>query len=90
LLVLGRTTQAFYHAKRQEFLAQYRRAEEEQKPLENFARNMPQEAVSNYGRTFADLVVESYQQDRIALSDAAHYLGVRAKHLLTVEEMLRD
>ena len=73
----------FYGVKQQEFLAQYRRAEQEQPPPGDFKRNLPQEAVSNYGRPFAELVVATYQQDRIALSDAAQYLGVRAKQLPT-------
>ena len=90
LLILNRTTPEFYGAKRREYLAQYKRAEEEKRPPENFARNLPQEALSNFGRKFAGLVVETYQQDRIALSDAAQYLGVRAKHLPTVQEMIRD
>jgi Zn-dependent peptidase ImmA (M78 family) len=89
LLILGRTTQDHYRAKRREFLAQYKREEEDRKPPEKFARNLPQDAVSNYGRAFTGLVVETYQQDRIALSDAAHYLGVRAKHLPSVEEMIK-
>lgn len=89
LLILNRTTPEFYGAKRQEFLAQYRRAEREREPAMDFKRNLPQEAVSNYGRSFAELVVETYQQDRIPLSDAAQYLGVRAKHLPTVERMIR-
>jgi Zn-dependent peptidase ImmA (M78 family) len=89
LLIMNRTTPEYYGAKRAEFIAQYKRAEEEKKPPEKFARNLPQEAVSNYGKTFAGLVVETYQQDRIALSEAAQYLNVRAKHLPTVEEKLR-
>jgi Zn-dependent peptidase ImmA (M78 family) len=89
LLILDRTTPEFYGAKRQEFLAQYKRAEREQEPAVDFKRNLPQEAVSNYGRSFAELVLETYQQDRIPLSDAAQYLGVRAKHLPTVERMIR-
>lgn len=88
LLIVGRTMQDFYGAKRQEFLAQYKQAQPQVEPGD-FKRNLPREAVSNYGRSFAELVVETYQQDRIALSDAAQYLGVRAKHLPTVERMIR-
>ena len=88
LLIFGRTTQDFYGRKRQEFLAQYKQAQPQAEPAD-FKRNLPQEAVSNYGQSFAKLVVGTYQQDRIALSDAAQYLGVRAKHLPTVERMLR-
>jgi len=89
LLILGRTTAEFYGAKRQEFLAQYKQAEQEQEPAGDFKRNLPQEAVSNYGRSFTELVLETYQQDRIPLSDAAHYLGVRAKQVPTVERKIR-
>jgi Zn-dependent peptidase ImmA (M78 family) len=89
LLILNRTTQDFYGARHRAFVAQYKREEEEKKPPEKFARNLPQEAVSNFGEAFAGLVVETYQQDRIALSDAAQYLGVRAKHLPRVEQILR-
>jgi Zn-dependent peptidase ImmA (M78 family) len=88
LLIFGRTTQDFYGRKRQEFLAQYKQAQPQAEPAD-FKRNLPQEAVSNYGQSFAKLVVGTYQQDRIALSDAAQYLGVRAKHLPTVARMLR-
>lgn len=88
LLTVGRTTQDFYGRKRQEFLAQYKQPHPQAEPTD-FKRNLPQEAVSNYGRSFAELVLETYQQDRIALSDAAQYLGVRAKHLPTVERMIR-
>ncbi|MCI0622029.1 MAG: ImmA/IrrE family metallo-endopeptidase, partial [Acidobacteria bacterium] len=88
LLILRRTTAEFYGAKRLEYLAQYRRAEEEQEPAD-FKRNLPREAVSNYGRAFTQLVLTTYQQDRIALSDAAQYLGVRARQLPAVEEMVR-
>jgi Zn-dependent peptidase ImmA (M78 family) len=89
LLILNRATQDFYRVKRAQFMAQYKRAEEEKKPPEKFGRNLPQDAVSNYGRAFAGLVLETYQQDRIALSDAAQYLGVRAKHLPIVEQRMR-
>lgn len=88
LLILGRTTVGFYAAKRREFLAQYRRAAPARAPGE-FRRNLPRETVSNYGRTFTQIVLMTYQQDRIALSDAAQYLGVRARQLPAVEEMTR-
>jgi Zn-dependent peptidase ImmA (M78 family) len=89
LLILGRASQDYYGARHAAFMDEYRREEEEKAPPEKFARNMPQEAVSNYGETFTNLVVDTYQQDRIALSDAAQYLGVRAKHLPRVERLLR-
>jgi Zn-dependent peptidase ImmA (M78 family) len=88
LLILGRTTAEFYAAKRREFLAHYRRSERARAPGE-FRRNLPREAVSNYGRTFTQIVLATYQQDRIALSDAAQYLGVRARQLPAIEEMVR-
>lgn len=89
LLILGRTSQDYYGTRHAAFMAQYRREEEEKTPPEKFMRNMPQEAVSNYGEAFTNLVVDTYHQDRIPLSDAAQYLGVRAKHLPRVERLLR-
>jgi Zn-dependent peptidase ImmA (M78 family) len=89
LLILGRASQAYYGARHVAFMSQYKREEEEKPPPEKFMRNMPQEAVSNYGEAFTNLVVDTYHQDRIPLSDAAQYLGVRAKHLPRVERLLR-
>lgn len=89
LLILGRTSQDYYGARRAAFMRQYKREEEEKTPPETFMRNMPQEAVSNYGEAFTNLVVDTYHQDRIPLSDAAQYLGVRARHLARVERLLR-
>jgi Zn-dependent peptidase ImmA (M78 family) len=89
LLILGRTSQDYYGARHAAFMGQYKREEEEKAPPEKFMRNMPQEAISNYGEAFTNLVVDTYHQDRIPLSDAAQYLGVRAKHISRVERLLR-
>ncbi len=90
LLISGRTSRDYYGRRHAAFMDQYRQEEGERAPPENFKRNMPQEAVSNYGEAFTSLVVDTYHQDRIPLSDAAQYLGVRAKHLPHVERLLRD
>lgn len=92
LLTLGYTTQAFYREKRQEFLAIYkqlqRRERESQKGRE-IRRNLPREAVSNYGQPFIRLVLDNYYQEHISLSDVSRYLGIRAKQLPRVEDMMR-
>ena len=87
LLTLGKTTNAFYNDKRKEFLAYYKKLENQ--PFEGeFRRNKPQEAVSNFGKPFVNLVINNYHQDKIPLSDVSKYLDIRAKHLPRIEKML--
>ena len=86
LVTVGRASEAFYREKRREFLAIYRKLEP---PREGeFYRSLPREAVYNYGRPFVRLVLENYYQDRIALSDVAKYLSIRARQISRVEELM--
>jgi len=91
LLTFGKTTSAFY----QETLDRWRREQQErQEPPEDtrdsrFARNMPAETLGLLGRTFVQLVFDTYNQDRLTLSDVSTYLGVRVKHIGAIEQRLR-
>lgn len=89
LETLGLTTMAFYLSKRQqyqrEFAAQQR---QERESVSDFRRNMPQEALSNLGRSYVNLVLQNYHEDRITLMDASQYLGVRAEKVRTVEDLM--
>ena len=88
LLTLDRTTNNFYRKKRQQFLKEY---ESHQKKAKEKARTQAggpspsRLAVSNYGKSFVRLVLNTYHQDRITLSDVSEYLGVRVKHLPKIE-----
>lgn len=91
LLTLGRTSMSFYQQRREQLLAEYkdkREREREKQGEAEFRRNPPVEALSNFGRNFVRLVLDTYYQDRITLSDVAGYLGLRVRHLPVIEQKL--
>ncbi len=91
LLTLGRTTPLFYQERREQLMAEYNAARErqsEKRGEQKFRRNPPVEALSNFGRKFVRLILDTYYQDRITLSDVSGYLGLRVRHLPTIEQKL--
>ncbi len=86
LLALGLTTPEFYRSQ----LAIWRAFEASPKLAEGeeFRRNMPQEIVSDLGRPFTRLVLNTYLDDRMSLSDVSRYLGLRAGLVSKVQEMV--
>jgi Zn-dependent peptidase ImmA (M78 family) len=91
LLTLGRTTTSFYQQKREQLMAENkaeRQREREKQGEQEFRRNPPVEALSNFGRNFVRLVLDTYYQDRITLSDVSGYLGLRVRHLPAIEQKL--
>jgi Zn-dependent peptidase ImmA (M78 family)/DNA-binding XRE family transcriptional regulator len=87
LLILGRTDQAFYQRKREEFREEYREAEERRKLEERRPQPIPRDliAVARTGQFLSLLVLSSYAHGRITASDVADYFGIRIKHLAAVE-----
>lgn len=57
-------------------------------PDADFKRNMPQEVVSDLGKPFTRLVVDSYLNSYTSLSDVSRYLGLRAGQVPKVQELL--
>lgn len=94
MLTLGLTTQSFYEAKRKEYQKGYAE-ERERKRVEfaaanqKFARNPAQDAVSDLGAPLVRLILESYYQERMSLSDVSGYFRVRTKHVPSIEDMTR-
>jgi Zn-dependent peptidase ImmA (M78 family) len=89
LLIAGRTSEAFYAAARQRFLAEYRAREEREQQVEaEYRRNMPRETVGHFGPMFVRLVLNTYYQRRITLNDVSAYLGVGLKHISRVEQVV--
>jgi Zn-dependent peptidase ImmA (M78 family)/DNA-binding XRE family transcriptional regulator len=86
LLTAGRTTAAFYREKYGEWVAAAR-ARSAKKETEG-GPPPDRAAVAERGQTFVRLVLQSYYQDRITLSDVSEYLGVRLKHLSKIEQAL--
>lgn len=88
LLVARRTTPAFYKEKHEEWIQHAKRDREGRKEIEG-GPPPDRAAVAERGQTFVRLVLQSYYQDRITLSDVSEYLGVRLKHLPKVERAVR-
>jgi Zn-dependent peptidase ImmA (M78 family)/transcriptional regulator with XRE-family HTH domain len=92
LLQLNRTTEAFYRAKRDKYLAEFearQRIEREKTAGQEIPRNIPQETLSNLGRPLISVVLDSYNQDKLTLSDVAGLLGVKTKHVPRIEQNMR-
>ena len=81
LLNLGKTTQDFYQLKTEEW-------RKVAKTTKGFAP-VPLKAVAASGKTFVRLVLDSYHQNKISSTDAAQYLGVKLKHLDSIEKAVR-
>ena len=86
LLVLGRTNEDFYRAKRRDFLKTYSEREQEGKTREGDFAPPDKLAVATAGRGFVRLVLDSYYNGRITAADLSEYLGVRLKHMPKIEE----
>ena len=87
LLTLGRATQQFYVEKRAQYAAQRESASAANADAEERSgfESPVTRAVSTQGAGYVRLVLESYHQGRITLSDVSSYLGVRTKHLPRIE-----
>ena len=87
LLSLGRITESFYRQKRRERLDTYQ--QEVQRGQGGFA---PYHVVKirDLGRAFIRLVLEAYHTEAINSSDVAEMLGVKLKHLATIEQDVVD
>ena len=81
LLLLGRTTNAFYQRKRDEF--QKQRAERG-KAKKGFA-TIEQRTLASTGMLFANLVLSSYYQERITSNALSDLLEVKLGHMAKIE-----
>ncbi len=86
LLMLGKTSEAFYQQKRDE-LAVWQRQEAERE--EGGFLLPPRNTIRSVGQPFARIVLGAYYEDAITLSDVSEYLGVRVKHVPAIEGLLR-
>jgi Zn-dependent peptidase ImmA (M78 family) len=88
LLTAGRATQGFYAARRAFWGSLFDAPARLTEPDTDYKRNMPQEIISDLGRPFTRLVVESYLNSYTSLSDVSRYLGLRADKVAKVRELL--
>lgn len=87
LLILRKTSDAFYRQKRAEL--QERQREEDQDEEGGFLAP-PRGAIRTVGQPFARIVLGAYNEDAITLSDVSELLGVRVKHLPAIEALLQS
>lgn len=88
LLSTGLTTRRFYADRRAAWRKLFDPEPPAVDPDAEFKRNMPQEVVSDLGRPFTRLVLESYHSSYMSLSDVSRYLGVRAQQVSKVRELV--
>jgi Zn-dependent peptidase ImmA (M78 family)/transcriptional regulator with XRE-family HTH domain len=92
LLTFRRTSRTFYIETRERYEREWDEARARQRATrspEGIPRNMPQEALGNLGRPLIGRVLERYNQDQLTLSDVAGYLGLKAKDVGKVAQMMR-
>lgn len=77
----------FYQEQRERFREEYRQAAEEksQKEKKPIAIKRPIMLMSWNGRGFTRLILRSYYDQRITLSEASSYLGAKVKHIPALE-----
>lgn len=86
LLIAGYATQGFYQRKREEYQQEF-----ESRPKAEGGFAPPDVlAVSNAGRKFVQLVLDSYHRDKITTSDVSDYLEVKVRHFDNIEKAIRN
>lgn len=85
LLIAGYATQDFYLRKREE----YRREAEEHTQSGGFSPPPHIKTLNSAGRTFVELVLNSYRQEIITPNDASDYLHIRMKYMGNLEKAVQ-
>jgi Zn-dependent peptidase ImmA (M78 family) len=88
LLTAGHTTQTFYRSWRAARADLLELSPSSPEADQEYRRNMPQEVVSDLGRPFARLVLDSYLNSQMSLSDVSRFLGLRAQQVEKVRELV--
>ncbi len=89
ILVLERTTEDFYEAKRREYLEQYRLAAARRQEMEGYAP-LYRLVVRDNGRRYTKLVLDAFTRELITGADVSDYLGVRLKHLGDIADAVQE
>lgn len=84
LLTFRRTTNAFYREKRKEFLARFDREKEQQKERGG-GPDRPTTVLAKLGPSFAKLLLQTYYEKRITLSELSGYLNLKVPHIPQLE-----
>lgn len=89
LLILGLTSEAFYNNKRQQWrIKEERDLQKEQTRGSGGNITITEKCIRRNGVPIVSLVLKSYRSQKITKSDVADYLGVRLKHLPSLERAI--
>lgn len=87
LLTNQKISQSFYQSKRYQWLKDYEKSQNTHTDKKSSGFAPPHtDAISKVGKNFTRLVVNSYHQNKIGLSEVSDYLGVKTKHLPKIEQ----
>jgi Zn-dependent peptidase ImmA (M78 family)/DNA-binding XRE family transcriptional regulator len=86
LLLLGRTTEAFYRKKRDEIIKHYAELPPRHLPMVKYHNKI----VSNLGVPYISTVLRAHNQDIISSSELSSYLGVKLNHLPKIETAMTE
>lgn len=86
LLIAGKTSQAFYQRKRDEFLKQYEQVRDQD---EGGFVPFPRKVVLGNGRLLTSLVLDAYEARAITGSELSRVLGTKLDHLPAIISELR-
>lgn len=86
LLIMGKTSQAFYQRKRDEFLKQYEQVRDKD---EGGFVPFPRKVVLGNGRLLTSLVLDAYEARAITGSELSRVLGTKLDHLPAIISELR-
>lgn len=87
LLTVGKTDEGFYWQTLRAI--QSRGKKKKAGSSSTGGPQQPVKAVSKAGRLFTELVLDSYNDERITSSDLSDYLDVRLKRMPDIEELVR-
>ncbi len=78
----------FYRTKQQQYANEWQKSQDRKKvghKPQSFMKNPTQDVFSELGRPFVHLVLNTFYSHFITLSDVSSYLGVRVRHVPTIE-----
>jgi Zn-dependent peptidase ImmA (M78 family)/transcriptional regulator with XRE-family HTH domain len=84
LLIIGKTSEAFYRRKRAEYEERFKDQEKESGGF----LSVPRKSLRAVGQPFTRIVLDAFNREEITASDVSDYLGVRLKHLGEIERLL--
>lgn len=92
LLTIGKISENFYRKKSEKYLSDYKVKTEKESEEEKKSIWLPQHTkiISQTGKSFIRLVLESYRQNKIGLLDVSEYLGTKIKHIPKIEQAISN